>query len=635
MPEVLAGSGQETRPRAQRTLLRFGSTEVALVVVEAADDPRISTWMRFLGGRSEASEESPGAATLLTRVLATATEGLAGEALEDELRFQFTSETTTYAEDVRRVIQNLTHPPWVDADRRGPAAEDPIESARNTLIEGLSTGQSRAPARADEALYELAYGNRAHTGQRADAQALSQLDRESLASIHSRQISLDRLVLGVAGPVTLDAMTELWAELLADMPLSDRPYEAQAPAYIQPPTRRLRLIDQPEAEVVEIRLAGPGARFGDPDFPALDLWSALFGAGGTGLLSAALAEEAGRVQRSSAGFEPRWNRRGLFMVSMTVDTPAAVDALEHTLEALESAGEALHPETLGRARSVVEARYGARSETAIGLLEMATDLALHGFPEDFVEQHLARVQRLTAEEVRAALERHLEPDKMLVVVLGPAEELAARLDPLGQLLEETSVVQDLLDALGGRQRWADVRALEAEINIHFSREQWLETHQWQDLAAPRFRVETTVPGGTLTAFLDGDRSWLRRPEDLVEEKSAEEVALIQRTNRRRLWNLLHQMATDPGLEVREEGDGVLSVLHAGVVDLVLELDEHSRPVRIRYEEGGAHKTFHYSQWQQTEGLWWPAQIVEEPRNFRFEVTSFRPLKEFDPSLVAR
>jgi zinc protease len=635
----LQGNG----PRAQRRSLRIGVEDVELVVLEQAEMTNITTLIRFRGGRIAEADGARGISTLLAATLSESMPGLTGlpgpvvEAREDEIRFHLTSSPDAYAEQATRLLKLLVEAPAAEDDAAAPDAAGPIARARSALSSAAAARLEDLASpvrRADEALLALAYGERRKSWSEPDPGELDALGASELAAAQRAQLAVDRVAVGVAGAVGVDDMVELWTELLDQLPLSESPAEATTPSFVQPPNRRIRLIDVPGAAQTELRIAGPGTRFGDPDFPALDLWSAAFGAGGTGLLAGALSEQAGRIERADAGFNSHWNRKGLFRVTLAAESAVAVDALEQILLALEKARDGLTPEAVDRARGLVEARYAARTATPEGALELATDLALFDFPEDFVEQHLARIQRLSTGEVQEALARHLEPERLLIVVLGPAKELAPRLEPLGQLLYETSLVDDMLAAVGGRERWARMTALETEITIHFTPELSVATHQWHDLAGPRFRVDTPVPGGTLTSVLDGKQAWQKR-EGIVEENTPEQLARILLNKRRRLWDLLHVIAAGKGPELREESEGRLAVLRAGVVDMTVELDARWLPVRVTYEEEGAPRTFEYSEWRETDGYRWASQVFESPANRRWEVTRFLPLEAFDESLIAR
>jgi zinc protease len=61
------------------------------------------------------------------------------------------------------------------------------------------------------------------------------------------------------------------------------------------------------------------------------------------------------------------------------------------------------------------------------------DLAVYDLPADYYDDYPAVLGRITRDEVHAAAQRHLDPEHLVIVAVGPADELHAQLEPFGPI----------------------------------------------------------------------------------------------------------------------------------------------------------------------------------------------------------
>jgi len=58
-------------------------------------------------------------------------------------------------------------------------------------------------------------------------------------------------------------------------------------------------------------------------------------------------------------------------------------------------------------------------------------LAIYGLPEEYFDRYVERLGAVTSEDVLRVARRHLHPDHIAVVAVGPAEDLEPQLAELG------------------------------------------------------------------------------------------------------------------------------------------------------------------------------------------------------------
>ena len=140
-------------------------------------------------------------------------------------------------------------------------------------------------------------------------------------------------------------------------------------------------------------------------------------------------------------------------------------------------------------------------------------------------------------------------------------------------------VEVMLDAIGGRQAWADLRnTINGSQQNRVGEPTVVYAVITMDFERPRFRIETDAEGLHLVRVIDGDNHWrLRRngniedvPDDLLEEDLAWYAAHLYRT--------IHRVAArDPDLTVRTGDGGRIEILTSGKRILWLKTDAKGEP----------------------------------------------------------
>jgi zinc protease len=77
--------------------------------------------------------------------------------------------------------------------------------------------------------------------------------------------------------------------------------------------------------------------------------------------------------------------------------------------------------------------FGLSLETSGAMLASLVDLEVHGLPDDSLDTFRGRVGATKLEEVQAAAKARLHPDRVAIVVLGPASTLLPQLEGLGPI----------------------------------------------------------------------------------------------------------------------------------------------------------------------------------------------------------
>jgi len=93
--------------------------------------------------------------------------------------------------------------------------------------------------------------------------------------------------------------------------------------------------------------------------------------------------------------------------------------------------EPVEPGELAETRSYMVGVFPYTMQTIGDIAKRLETLTVFELPDDYYPRYLERLAALTREELLEAARRHLDPDRMAVVAVGPAEVLEPQLAALG------------------------------------------------------------------------------------------------------------------------------------------------------------------------------------------------------------
>ncbi|MCC7008621.1 MAG: insulinase family protein [Acidobacteria bacterium] len=192
----------------------------------------------------------------------------------------------------------------------------------------------------------------------------------------------------------------------------------------------------PQAEV-RIGHAGPSRR--TDAYHALVTLNAVLGGQFTSRINQRLRQEKGFTYGARTSFEFRVHG-GVFSCETSVQADASAEAVADVLGefAQVRVPGAMTPEELARAKASLTRGYVRHFETAGQLVRAASQLALHGLPDDTFDRFVASVDALSAEAVREAAERFIRPDLASIVVVGDSDVSGRTLEDVGRPVVVTS-----------------------------------------------------------------------------------------------------------------------------------------------------------------------------------------------------
>ena len=258
------------------------------------------------------------------------------------------------------------------------------------------------------------------------AEVIRSASRDTIVGLYRRRYQPGASTLVVTGPVPGERVLAQAAKALGAWEAHAAAAVGGGPAPGPAVTRRARRARPYHQTYLGLAWRGPTPP--DGDVHALDLAAAVLGGGRSSRLYQALRERLGLVSSIGAAFYVQRDAGTMSVTARTGD--GDVDAIERAVlaEVGRLSVEPVDATELARARTAVEAAHVFGRETAEGVA-YAYGLAETVWSLDFELAYVQEVRRVTAERVREAARRHLDPVRFSLAALGPVAPGAPGQEP--------------------------------------------------------------------------------------------------------------------------------------------------------------------------------------------------------------
>ncbi len=257
-------------------------------------------------------------------------------------------------------------------------------------------------------------------GQETTEATLAAIDVATMRQRYDRLIQPCRAKLSIVGAVTRAQADRIATQLLSRLPAAAGACEALPPvpevAALGAPIEENVPFDSAQAHVI---VGQPGYVRRDPDHFALTLGNYILGGGGfVSRLMNEVREKRGLAYSVYSGFAPGL-QAGAFRVAFQTRPDQAAAAVKVSRDVLAKfVAEGPTQAELKAAKDNLIGGFPLLLDSNAKLLGNVANIAWNDLPLDYLDTWTARMNAVTAEDVKAAFARKLQPERMVTVVVG-------------------------------------------------------------------------------------------------------------------------------------------------------------------------------------------------------------------------
>jgi len=313
-----------------------------------------------------------------------------------------------------------------------PAMRDAdVARVRQLRLHRLTQLRDMPSAIADRAFLSLIYGEHPYGHSPIGTElALAAMTMGDVRAFHEQAIRPSVATLIAVGDCEHATIRQLAHDVFGAWHGAAADGEPGDPALPQPP--RLSIVPRPSAPQSELRIGHVAVERNTPDYHALVTANMVLGGQFSSRINLNLREDKGFTYGARTAFEFR-RRPGPFVLQVGVQTSATAQSISESIGEISAmvSTRPITAEELRLAAASLTRGYARNFETADQIARAATQLALYDLPDSYFAEFVPRIERLTTEEVTAAMARHLHASRLTTVVVGDYEVVGADLARLG------------------------------------------------------------------------------------------------------------------------------------------------------------------------------------------------------------
>ncbi|MBC2654293.1 insulinase family protein [Pseudomonas sp. MSSRFD41] len=294
---------------------------------------------------------------------------------------------------------------------------DSLARIKNQMLAGFEYQKQNPGKLASLELMKRLYGAHPY-GHASDgnAQSIPAISLAQLKAFHAKAYAAGNVVIALVGDLSRSDAEAIAAQVSAALPKGPALAKIAQPSE---PKASIGHIEFPSTQT-NLLLAQLGIDRDDPDYAAVSLGNQILGGGGFGTrLMSEVREKRGLTYGVYSGFTPM-QVRGPFMINLQTRAEMSEGTLKLVQDVFaEYLKNGPTQKELDDAKRELAGSFPLSTASNADIVGQLGAMGFYNLPLSYLEDFMRQSQALTVEQVKAAMNKHLSVDKMVIVSAGP------------------------------------------------------------------------------------------------------------------------------------------------------------------------------------------------------------------------
>lgn len=297
-----------------------------------------------------------------------------------------------------------------------------LEREKVRLISALKEADTKPETIAALSFQRLVYREHPYALRATgEVGAVSALTREDLAAFYRRHYVAQQAVVAIIGDLSREEAAAIAEQVTAGLPQSAGS-EPQLPPVAALGAGSTRIIAHPALQS-HILIGAPGIRRDDADYFTLFVGNHVLGGGGfVSRITEEVRQKRGLAYSAYSYFAPRL-QPGPFVIGMQTQRDQAQEALAVVQKTLRDfIRDGPTENELTAAKQNIVGGFPLRIDSNRKIHSYLALIGFYRLPLTYLDDFVKNVESVSAAGIKSAFARRIDPDKLVTVVVGAAEE---------------------------------------------------------------------------------------------------------------------------------------------------------------------------------------------------------------------
>lgn len=314
-------------------------------------------------------------------------------------------------------------------------SEDKIELAKIQHRSSIARRNDDMRSIAFREYEKLIYGPENPYARHTEYSTIDNITRDDLVAFHEKYYHPDNIMLAVWGDFDTDEMVEKIEAVFKDWKKADFKPEP-LPEVTYEFCSSVNVVNKEDVHQSSIMLGHIGGMMNDPDYFALVVMNEILGGGFTSRLFKNVRSRMGLTYSVYGRYGAAFDHPEAFYVGCQTKSESTVKAIRAMTDEVRKITESeVTDEELALAKEAYLNSFVFNFDSKGLIIRRLMTYEYFGYPSDFLQKTKDEIEKVTKADVLRVAKKHLQPEKMQVLVVGRAEDFDEPLSVLGPVNE--------------------------------------------------------------------------------------------------------------------------------------------------------------------------------------------------------
>lgn len=390
--------------------------------------------------------------------------------------------------------------------------DEELQKIKKQTLTGLAANETDPNAISSNVRAKVMYGGDHPYGEIQKAENVEAITIEDCRDYVAKYFIPNNAYLVIVGDISVSQAEDVAQKYFGKW--QKRPYKPYRVKKVEKPTSRNVVFANKDGAVQSVvNVSYPLDLLpGTPDVIPARVMNTILGGGATGRLFLNIREDKGYTYGAYSSLSSD-RLVGSFNASASVRNEVTDSTVIEFIKELERIrDEPVDAELLENTKSFMTGSFARSLESPQTIARFALNIFRNELPEDYYETYLQKLNAVTVADVQAMAQKYIKPDEAFIFVVGSKDDVAESLvqfDADGKVdfydafgdpiiadktvipgdLTGTQVIEDYVNAIGGKTKIASVKSLVSKMSA--------------DVMGQSIVIETKVADGKL-AMITGN-----------------------------------------------------------------------------------------------------------------------------------
>lgn len=312
---------------------------------------------------------------------------------------------------LKTFIDVLTQPSFPEKD---------FSRLKNQALIAIKDSSQRPASIASRAFYKAIYGQHPYANPTLGfKETIETISLDDVKNFHQQYLVAENALITIVGGIEVAQAKKIAEQISANLAQGAKPESLAQPQ----PLKEIADIYVPyPSQQAHVYLGQLGIQRGHPDYFTLYAGNHILGGGGfTSRLVKEVRVERGLSYSVYSYYFPMF-LPGPFTLGLQTRSDQAQQAAEVSLQTIEKfVSEGPTADELASAKNNIIGGFPLRIDSNRDILGYLSLIAYYKLPLDYLETFTDKISAVTEDEIRSAFSKHLQPSKLVKIIVGGPE----------------------------------------------------------------------------------------------------------------------------------------------------------------------------------------------------------------------